>query len=143
LLSMTVLMTSVFLTDQAFAGFETCEQCDTQFDQCTLTPEQCIDQLNSCRAAIECPSDAIGGEFIGIETTSVLAAGAQYTAAWMIPVIVAAAGFGLIIQTQITRLKNNMCPNCKSETKDTFELGEKLVGKCKNSICRVSLFYLK
>jgi len=36
-----------------------------------------------------------------------------------------------------------MCPNCKSETKDTFELGKKLVGKCKNSKCRVSLFYLK
>jgi len=40
---------------------------------------------------------AVGGEFIGIETTSVLAAGAQYTAAWMIPVIVSAIGIGIVI----------------------------------------------
>jgi len=86
---------------------------------------------------------AVGGEMIPLDSTMVLVAGTQTTAAWMFPIIVAAAGFGLIIQTQITRLKNNMCPNCKSETKDTFELGKKLVGKCKNSKCRVSLFYLK
>jgi len=40
---------------------------------------------------------AVGGEFIGIETTSVLAAGAQYTAAWMIPVIVSGIGFAIVI----------------------------------------------
>jgi len=39
----------------------------------------------------------VGGEFIGIETTSVLAAGAQYTAAWMLPVIVSAIGIGIVI----------------------------------------------
>ena len=97
LVSILVLVSSGLASNQAFAGFETCEQCDMQFDQCTLTLEQCIDQLNSCRAAIECPSDAIGGEFIGIETTSVLAAGAQYTAAWMIPVIVSGIGFAIVI----------------------------------------------
>jgi len=85
----------------------------------------------------------VGGEMIPLDSTMVLVAGTQTTAAWMFPIIVAAAGFGLIIQTQITRLKNNMCPNCKSETEDKFELGEKLVGKCKNSKCRVSLFFLK
>jgi len=40
---------------------------------------------------------AVGGEFIGIDTTAVLAAGAQNTAAWMIPVLVAAAGLGIVI----------------------------------------------
>jgi len=39
----------------------------------------------------------VGGEFIGIETVSVLAAGAQYTAAWMIPVLVSAIGIGIVI----------------------------------------------
>jgi len=97
LLSISLIASFGLSSNQAFAGFETCEQCDMQFDQCTLTLEQCIDQLNSCRAAIECPSDAVGGEFIGIETTSVLAAGAQYTAAWMIPVIVSAIGIAIVI----------------------------------------------
>ena len=40
---------------------------------------------------------AVGGEFIGIDSTAVLAAGAQYTAAWMIPVIVSAIGIGIVI----------------------------------------------
>ena len=39
----------------------------------------------------------VGGEFIGIDTTAVLVAGAQNTAAWMIPVIIAAAGLGIVI----------------------------------------------
>jgi len=40
---------------------------------------------------------AVGGDMIQMETTSVLAAGAQYTAAWMIPVIVSAIGIGIVI----------------------------------------------
>ncbi len=40
---------------------------------------------------------AVGGEFIGIDTVSVLVAGAQYTAAWMIPVIVSGIGFAIVI----------------------------------------------
>ena len=40
---------------------------------------------------------AVGGDFIGIDTTAVLVAGAQNTAAWMIPVILAAAGIGIVI----------------------------------------------
>jgi len=39
----------------------------------------------------------VGGEFIGIDTTAVLAAGAQNIAAWMIPVIIATAGLGIVI----------------------------------------------
>ncbi len=40
---------------------------------------------------------AVGGEFIPLDTTMVLTAGAQYTAAWMIPVIVSGIGFAIVI----------------------------------------------
>jgi len=46
---------------------------------------------------IETIHTAVGGEFIGIDSTMVLAAGAQYTAAWMIPVIVSGIGFAIVI----------------------------------------------
>ena len=95
--SISMLISFGLTSNQAFAGFETCEQCDTQFKQCTLTPQQCRDQLNSCRALLQTSCVVVGGEFIGIETTSVLAAGAQYTAAWMIPVIVSGIGFAIVI----------------------------------------------
>ncbi len=39
----------------------------------------------------------VGGEFIGVDATMVLVAGLQYTAAWMIPVIVSAIGIGIVI----------------------------------------------
>jgi len=39
----------------------------------------------------------VGGEFIGVDTTSLLLAGAQSNAAWMIPVIVSAIGIGIVI----------------------------------------------
>jgi len=112
LLSMAVLVTSVFLSNQAFAGTApgdftviipppiTCANCDLGFDQCTLTPQQCEENRNNCRASLQCP-DAVGGEFIGIETTSVLAAGAQYTAAWMIPVIVSGIGIAVVIARKL------------------------------------------
>jgi len=40
---------------------------------------------------------AVGGEFIGVDTTAVLVAGSQNTAAWMIPVIVSGIGFAIVI----------------------------------------------
>jgi len=48
---------------------------------------------------IPCQKDpsAIGGDFIPLDTTMVLTAGAQYTAAWMIPVIVSVIGFAIVI----------------------------------------------
>ncbi len=111
LLSMTVLMTSVFLTEQAFAGIiiigdVACEDCERvgqdAFDNCkalggtdtdceafqALTILNCIDQF--CRSAV-------GGDMIQMETTSILVAGAQYTAAWMIPVIVSGIGIAIVI----------------------------------------------
>jgi len=98
--SISMLVSFGLTSNQAFAGFETCEDCDFQFDQCTFTPEFCREQLNSCRASLQCP-DAVGGEFIGIETTSILAAGAQYTAAWMIPVIVSGIGIAVVIARKL------------------------------------------
>jgi len=103
LLSMTVLMTSVFLTDQAFADVHilplTCADCDFEFEICEgdgmSVYEQCVADRDSCRRALMCT--AVGGEFIGIETTSVLVAGTQTTAAWMIPAIVSAIGIGIVI----------------------------------------------
>jgi len=41
--------------------------------------------------------NAVGGDIIPLDTTMVLAAGAQYTAAWMIPVLVSAIGIGIVI----------------------------------------------
>jgi len=40
---------------------------------------------------------AIGGEMIPLDTTMVLVAGTQNTAAWMIPVIVSAIGIAIVI----------------------------------------------
>jgi len=43
----------------------------------------------------DCP--AVGGELIPLDTTMVLVAGSQNTAAWMIPIIVSAIGIGIVI----------------------------------------------
>jgi len=40
---------------------------------------------------------AVGGEFLGVDTTAVLVAGTQTSAAWMIPVIISAIGIGIVI----------------------------------------------
>ena len=44
----------------------------------------------------QCPS-AVGGDIIPLDSTMILAAGAQYTAAWMIPAIVSAIGIAIVI----------------------------------------------
>ncbi len=82
-----------------------------------------------------------GGEMMPIDTTALLVAGTTSTASWMVPIVVAAAGISLLIQTQKTRLKHNSCPSCHLETDDIFKLGGKKVGKCQNPKCRVSLFF--
>ena len=76
----------------------TCADCELDFQECEggMTGyEECEAIRDSCRMSLMC--NAVGGEFIGIETTSVLAAGAQYTAAWMIPILVSAIGIGIVI----------------------------------------------
>jgi len=56
-------------------------------------------QFRGIVQVIEWPTirTAVGGDMIQMETTSILAAGAQYTAAWMIPVIVSGIGFAIVI----------------------------------------------
>jgi len=85
--------------------------------------------------------NAVGGEMMPIDTTALLVAGTTFTASWMVPIVVSAAGIGLLIQSQKTRLKHNFCPSCHLETDDIFKLGGKKVGKCQNPKCRVSLFF--
>ena len=41
--------------------------------------------------------DIVGGTFIGIDTTAVLLAGAQMTSAWLIPIIFATIGIGIVL----------------------------------------------
>ncbi len=43
------------------------------------------------------PSSVVGGHMIPVDTTSLMLAGAQYTAVWLIPVLVSAIGFGIVI----------------------------------------------
>jgi len=50
------------------------------------------------RGQIRCAPDfLVGGTIIPIDTTSLLLAGAQMTAVWLIPVVVAAIGIGLVL----------------------------------------------
>ena len=101
--SISVLVSFGLTSNQAFAvGHNiplTCAGCDLEFEICkggdVIAYEQCVVDRDSCKRALMCT--AVSGEFIGIETTSVLAAGAQYTAAWMIPVIVSAIGIAIVI----------------------------------------------
>ena len=98
--SISMLVSFGLASNQAFAGgFATCDQCESFRTNCLA--QGITDPVECNRIADQCLKDlmclAVGGEFIGIETTSVLAAGAQYTAAWMIPVIVSAIGIGIVI----------------------------------------------
>ncbi len=94
-------------SNQAFGGASlvvngptTCEECFEQYRQCApvFDSDPCHEQLLQCfeNNRLQC-LDAVGGEKIQMQTTSVLAAGAQYTAAWMIPVIVSSIGIGIVI----------------------------------------------
>jgi len=98
--SISMLVSFGLASNQAFAGgFTSCAQCEQFRTNCLAggitDPVECNRIVDQCLKDLMC--SAVGGEFIGIETTSVLAAGAQYTAAWMIPVIVSAIGIGIVI----------------------------------------------
>jgi len=47
------------------------------------------------------PNNMIGGELLPIDTTAVLLGGSQMTASWMIPVIVAGIGIGIVIARKL------------------------------------------
>jgi len=52
--------------------------------------------LNSFLFLNECTEDVVGGEFLSIDSTALILAGAQ-SFSWMIPVIVSAVGIGIVI----------------------------------------------
>jgi len=58
-------------------------------EQITISPGQTIH--------VDIPGAPIGGTFIPIEQTSLILAGAQMTASWLVPVIVSAVGIGLVL----------------------------------------------
>ncbi len=61
------------------------------------TVEEASFAIHSVSPCMMMPPSAVGGELIPLETTMVLVAGAQYNAAWMIPVLVSAIGIGIVI----------------------------------------------
>ena len=85
-----VVAKTLFLPAQA-----TAEDCNSPPDQAVV----CIGRDLSITQG-QCPS-AVGGEFIPLDSTMVLAAGAQYTAAWMIPVIVSGIGIAIVIARKL------------------------------------------
>jgi len=101
IISISMLVSFGLASNQAFAGgFETCDQCEpfrtSCLDQGIDEPAVCNRIADQCLKDLMC-LDAVGGEKIQMKTTSILAAGAQYTAAWMIPVIVSGIGFAIVI----------------------------------------------
>jgi len=116
---------------------------DPDTKQKVLTVEEASFAIHSVLPCMMMPPSAVGGELIPLDTTALLLAATYSTASWMIPLMIAAVGFGILITHQKTKLKYNSCPSCKLESDDIFELGDKTVGKCDNPKCRVSLFYKK
>jgi len=65
-----------------------------QFNAQSLTV---LEEVEFCAAADKIPILLIGGTIIPIDRTSLLLVGAQMTAVWLIPAIVAAIGIGIVI----------------------------------------------
>jgi len=98
--SISMLISFGLTSNQAFAGgFQSCAQCEEFRTSCLAQgitdPVECNRIADQCLKDLMC--SAVGGDMIQMETTSVLAAGAQYTAAWMIPVLVSAIGIGIVL----------------------------------------------
>ncbi len=109
-----LILASTDIIQQSYAGTgggggglfppgTTCADCDDLVQQCKDDPFGPSDSVceafgDDCRAQL---CRAIGGDMIQMETTSILAAGTQYTAAWMIPVIISAIGIGIVIARKI------------------------------------------
>ncbi len=101
-LSISVLVSFGLASNQAFAGQLTI-LCpfgqDPITGKCFCGPPNNFngDTTSIIDDCVEKPKIMVGGDMIQMETTSVLAAGAQTTAAWMIPVLVSAIGIGIVI----------------------------------------------
>ncbi len=113
-LSISLIASFGLASHQAFAGLQLpheCQDCiDLQdfFEQACPSPgevtslnhgfigtcEELEVVLRTCVADF-CPD--VGGVFEGVDTTSLLVAGAQMNAAWMIPVLVSGIGFAIVI----------------------------------------------
>jgi len=98
--SISVLISFGLTSNQAFAG-ELAMECtygqDPITGKCFCGPPNNFNGdttsiINDCVV-----KPTVGGDMIQMQTTSVLAAGAQYTAAWMIPVIVSGIGIAIVI----------------------------------------------
>jgi len=59
--------------------------------------DSAIQVLEDNKAPEPTPPRSVGGEFIGIDYTAILLAGAQMNAIWMLPLIAAAAVIGIVI----------------------------------------------
>jgi len=62
-----------------------------------LTTGNAHAQLNEFTQTFSQSRQAVGGELIPLDSTMILAAGAQYIAAWILPVIVSGIGFAIVI----------------------------------------------
>ena len=81
---------------------------DSDFDTVMNYLDNCKDVWNEDQLDINangfgdvCEPQAVGGEIVFVETTVLLLTGTQYMAAWLIPVIVSAVGFGIVILRKI------------------------------------------
>ena len=101
ILSISLIASFGLTSNQAFAGgFDTCAQCK-QFRTLCLAPGSNFDPVACNRIADQCLKDlvcqAVGGTLFPIESNSLILAGAQMTASWMIPVIVSGIGIAIVI----------------------------------------------
>jgi len=115
--SISMLISFGLTSNQAFAGVALPHDCQDCKELKQLFEEVCTNGaspgevestahgfIGNCQeleqVIQQCAADscfAVGGNIIQMETTSVLAAGAQYSMAWMIPVIVSAIGIAIVV----------------------------------------------
>ena len=100
ILSISLIASFGLTSNQAFAGgFETCAQCEQFRTSCLAQgitdPVECNRIADQCLKDLVC--QAVGGTLFPIESTSLILAGAQMTASWMIPVIVSGIGIAIVI----------------------------------------------
>ena len=109
---MVILTSSAFLAQQA-AG-QAPPNVATQCDECPNQLAFCLGQAGSDQGAIDqCNADnaaciqefcpLVAGSLTPIDTTMVLAAGVQSISAWMIPIIVSAAGIAIVIARKFSK----------------------------------------
>ena len=71
--------------------------CEALGGTCVLVPNNLPGDVTSAVPTCECRFPSVGGWFLQVDQPAILLAGAQMTAAWMIPAIVSAIGIGIVI----------------------------------------------